>query len=226
MNDLFNKLLVFDLDDTLIDTQAIKDILFNFAHGLGCDLEQIRDTYGQIRDEGFTLEKYAAVLSNITQKPEEEILLGLRAEMDKHKENLLPKDVRDFLQLCKERGTKMRLLTFGASSWQAEKIEMLGLNKYFDEHLSAEKEDVGKLEELGKIVDEEGGDSEIVLFNDKLTEIVDALERYPGMAAYLRPIRLKDGELMKRLDPALQKRIEVLPNFRFLMSEIYVGNKK
>lgn len=221
MKNLFNKTLVFDLDDTLINTQAIKDILFSFALELNIEMGQIQSAYKQNRDDGFTLEKFANSLSIITGKPASEILIYFREKIKENRETLLSEDTVDFLELCKERGVKVRLLTFGAPSWQAEKIKMLGLDKYFHEHFSSDNEEVGKIEELGRIVKEEKGGNEIVLFNDKLTEIISALETYPGITAYLRPVRLADKKLLEEINPVLRQRIEVLPNFRFLMPDYY-----
>ena len=111
--------------------------------------------------------------------------------------------------------------------WQAEKIEFLGLKKYFDQTVSTNNEVKGKMEELSKIVGKGDGDGDdIVLFNDKLKEIVAALERYPKMTAYLRSVQQLDGRLLQQIDPALRERIEILPNFRLLMSEVYDGNKR
>ena len=225
MTDLINKILVFDLDDTLIDTQKIKKILFDYAGSLGCSGKQIKSMYMEIRDKGFTLEKYASVLADIAHRPIKEILAEIRAEIMNHKDELVYKDAMDFLELCKSLGIKLHLFTFGSSVWQAEKIEFLGLKKYFDQTVSTDNEAKGKMEELSKIVGKGAGD-DIVLFNDKLKEIVTALERYPKMTACLRPVQQLDGGLLRQIDPALRVRIEVLPNFRLLMSEVYDGDKR
>ena len=227
MTDLINKILVFDLDDTLIDTQMIKRILFDYAGSLGCSEKQIKSMYVEIRDKGFTLEKYASVLADIAHRPIQEILAEIRAEIMNYRDELVYKDAVDFLELCKRMGIKLHLFTFGSSVWQAEKIEFLGLKKYFDQTVSTNNEVKGKMEELSKIVGKGDGDGDdIVLFNDKLKEIVAALERYPKMTAYLRSVQQLDGRLLQQIDPALRERIEILPNFRLLMSEVYDGNKR
>ena len=56
MKDLFDKILVFDLDDTIIDTRGIKIILFGIANELG------------IRDEA-TLEIYNLANLPVTLYP-------------------------------------------------------------------------------------------------------------------------------------------------------------
>ncbi len=221
VNNLFNKILVFDLDDTLINAQAIKDILFNFAGKSGCPRERAQNIYRNIRDDGFTLEKYTEALSGVVDKKAEDILGRIRAEIIRCKDALVHKDALEFLELCKSKQTRLHLLTFGASSWQKEKIQMFGLDKYFQEAIFTDNEASGKLRELEKIIGDGTGE-QVVLFNDKLKEIVAILERYPEIVAYLRPVGKIDDELWAVLDPSLRQRIEVLPNFRLLSPEIYV----
>ncbi len=214
MKDLFDKILVFDLDDTIIDTRGIKIILFGIANELGIRDEATLEIYKRARDNGFTLEKFAQELSEATGQGGDEIKRRMEQAILERRAELFFPDAKDFLSRGREHKTEMRLLTFGADSWQKEKVILFGLDEFFHSIIPTEDEREGKLEELSAIVGSGNGVG-VMLFNDKLSEIKAALARFPGLSAGWRSA--KATEELVGMDEEMRRRIKVFSDFSELV---------
>src|SRR3989339_2212573 len=95
MKDLFDKILVFDLDDTIIDTRGIKIILFGIANELGIRDEATLEIYKRARDNGFTLEKFAQELSEATGQGGDEIKRRMEQAILERRAELFFPDAKD-----------------------------------------------------------------------------------------------------------------------------------
>lgn len=225
MNDLFDKILVFDLDDTIIDTRKIKSILFGIANELGVEAEAMQEIYKRVRDSGFTLEKFAQELGLVTGREESEIKRRMEQAILGKKDELLFSDAKVFLALCREHKTEMHLLTFGAEGWQREKIGLFGLGELFPNTVPTEDEKEGKLGELSAIIGV-GDGAGVVLFNDKLDEIKAALRRFPRLLAFWRNGKEGAVEVLADMDEEMRKQIKSFFDFREIFSEVYDGERK
>ena len=202
--------VIFDLDNTLIDTEAIKEVFKDVAEEYGIPREEAWGAYLQAREDKqgnikLTPETYTVELQE--KFPDKGVeLSGVYAMIDKRfkkPEDLLLPGAQELLEMCKKEGLNMYLLSLGIEEWQREKIERADLYKYFNndqvqdeddsesgegEIIFTERVDEGKLDVLRDRVLEGGDGSGVVFFNDKPSkrEADDILDAFSEIRILLR----------------------------------------
>lgn len=190
------KKIVFDLDNTLIDSEIVKDYLYDLSLAYGYDLATAKDIYKTARNNSkgnlnlISFESYSDELkrrllgegkqfdANISKK----YLKGLK----KMKDNILIPGATEILNYCKDREMDMYLLSLGVPDWQKFKIKFTGLNKYFskDKIILTQYEGEGKKESLKKMFGDNFDGSGMVVVNDKPDETFELLNNFPKLSAY------------------------------------------
>ncbi|PLX26285.1 hypothetical protein C0581_04730 [Candidatus Parcubacteria bacterium] len=214
--------VVFDLDNTLIDTEAIKEALKDAAEEYGIDREEAWGAYLEARADRqgnikLTPETYVAQLQK--KFPDRGVdLHGIYGALDKSfqkPEDLLLPGARELLETCKDEGLNIYLLSLGVEEWQRDKIQRAGLFEFFQNDQTQDEEhdesgegtviftgriDEGKVDVLKEqILDGENGEG-VVFFNDKPSkrEADDILDAFPEITILLRKderdVRYENGE--------------------------------
>jgi len=141
------KLILFDFDDTLINTNKvfrdnINTLKYLLVNETGKSFEEITEIYKRIHTQGY--EKFHVDFINlwpyILDVLKEE--LNLNSETQKKVLELLDKVLKDVpelkegvietLDILKEKGFTLGLVTHALKDWTYFKLESHGLSKYFD----------------------------------------------------------------------------------------------
>lgn len=221
---------LFDLDNTLISTDRIKDRLYSLAERHGYSAAEAKEIYAEARTIGtwntISLARYAEVLQDHLQRDGKAYHTNLEEEVRtslEHDNNLLLPGVEKFLQNCLVKQVRKILLSLGATEWQQEKIRWSGLDKYFSaEHgeiVFTQLEGEGKIEAIKHIFGDEFEGAGIVLFNDKPDETREILTAFPKMRAQVRretkDYRYNEADFM-RLREDFGDRLEVFEDWSLL----------
>lgn len=187
---------IFDLDNTLIRTEAIKKILWNDIAGLyGCDEDLAKTLYLKARDRNtrvFEFERYVQLLQRH----------GFRTPVASEGDNMLWDIVRkkgnslqvpgaiDFLRICSDNHIRLYLLTVGTNIFQRKKIELSGLQPFFppDRIFCVDNQEKrnGKAMALRKIFGSEFLGKKTLLVNDKPDEVDILLQEFPHLFVFIR----------------------------------------
>jgi FMN phosphatase YigB (HAD superfamily) len=127
------KLIIFDLDDTLINTDQIRRNIVKFAQDLGVSKKMALRARGQVRSSSqpFTIENYGKLLfSNDTDK-RKMLAEKFYSMFEKRGEFNYP-GIERFLKGLKNKYSLV-LLTYGDKDLQKKKINQSGLDKFFSE---------------------------------------------------------------------------------------------
>lgn len=192
------KKIIFDLDNTLIDTERIKISLDGFVMGLyGISRDQAEEIYKSARnDRGhvvFNRETYREILQNELNRKEIEYHDGdVERFFDKvnWKNFLLPGAI-EILEYCQNKNMEIMLISLGNINWQLEKIRNVGLDYYFNMKLGnlilTSQEGEGKINALKRVLGENNKNGEgVVIVNDKPDETYVILREFSSIVALLR----------------------------------------
>lgn len=106
----------------------------------------------------------------------------LYEESDKIKNLLLPGAV-SFLEFLKESGQKLILLSLGEESFQKAKIDITGIDKFFDAvHITPNNKELA----VAEILKDFNGEKNIWLINDKIEETQSIIQLHPHIKPILR----------------------------------------
>jgi len=177
--------VLFDLDNTLIDTERIKELLFLAAQEAGISKEDAQETYRRTRDVNnqmtFTLAHYAQALG----KPELED--AFRAALQKEKETLLYKEAKQLLEACRDANIPAHVITLGVLEWQKEKIMLTGVAALVPERnwhsTDAGNAADGKARLIRAIIGKENDGAGYLFVNDKPDETAEILRMFSGLRA-------------------------------------------
>lgn len=192
---------IFDLDGTLVDTETLKEYLFDFLAICGFNDDKAVMIYKITRDANgknqFTLDNFKEKIKmfcadenvNFDENNWQKMVKKLR-----NTEGLLIDGVKEVFQFLKDKKIPFYILTLGVPEWQREKIRLAGLNKILSDDFKNIKftfnEDVkeGKIKEMAEILKEvnsvKGGD--IIFFNDKPDETKEIMKEFPQMKVFVR----------------------------------------
>jgi phosphoglycolate phosphatase-like HAD superfamily hydrolase len=185
--------IIFDLDNTLVDTERIKAVLVQAAEEAGLSHESAVDLYrSSTTSDGvatFTLEHFSDCLDSALRSQGIE-LDDLHAERlhKKVKDGVVLRDgARELLDDFRQQNAHMVLISFGKGEWQREKIERAGLREYFDERedLFPEEEKGGKIDAMKRSFGNDHSGNGLVLFNDKPDETARILEAFPELVVFV-----------------------------------------
>ena len=189
-------IVLFDLDNTLIDTQRIKhEIFYETALDYGLTMDQAKEIYKSVRNINgkviLSPQSFAGALAKQVEKTAEEIETKMYKKLKDLAETLCIDGAIELLQSVQNKNMDSYIMTLGVHSWQEEKIECTGLGNLFPKEkrilpaldLSESNAKVIALENFfGRKIHEE----ETIIFNDKPEETANLLQAYPKMGAYVR----------------------------------------
>jgi len=106
----------------------------------------------------------------------------LYAQSDKIK-NLLFSDSVSFLEFLKQTNQPLILLSLGESNFQKIKIDITGIDKFFDAvHITADAKELA----MSKILEEFKNEENIWFINDKIEETKKVMRDFPGLKPILK----------------------------------------
>ncbi len=170
------KIVILDLDDTLINTKLLKKLRFDLFRQAGYSEEEILGTYESIYDSGYSTQKHADALQAIRKNG------ALDSIQDDHllNEGLVFKDTISILHEAKSNpNIKSVLLSKGDPTSQQKKIDLLGLADFFDTiWISPVSKELFLKTHFSP-------DQEFIFINDKQSEN-DAIQKdFPHAVCYL-----------------------------------------
>lgn len=178
---------IFDLDNTLFDTELVKNYFREVVKDYGFSPEEIfkevKRNDGQVTYRGFVDVMDRKLFSRKICS-----LNSYNLWIKEIEEKVKPtQGATEVLQILTKYQIENYLLTLGVKDWQIKKIEWINLSNYFkfENIFFTEDSACGKIEEIKKIIGESEGEK-VVFFNDKPDETENILEVFPKMRAFLR----------------------------------------
>ncbi len=179
--------IIFDFDNTLFETEALKDIFWQIAlvHGYGKRAAQ--SMYQEARTAGdkiiIAIESYISVVKkhlladSRPYKPNEVVTLVVEAE---NTQRLLP-GAKELLAWCEEKKVDRYLLSLGVAEWQERKVWHSGAHHYFskDHIIYTDAITMGKANVISSVFGQRFAGESTVLFDDKPDETATLLSRFP-----------------------------------------------
>jgi phosphoglycolate phosphatase-like HAD superfamily hydrolase len=184
--------VVFDFDNTLFNTESVKEQFYEMARIHGYSDLEVYAIYQMARAHGekmtMSLSRYLATLKKCILQDGKTFLAeevgNLIAQM--HAQGNLVEGAEELLQFCKEQNIPRCVLSLGAPAWQEEKVIQSGITPYFDagtifytEHQYGGKLDV--LKSMRTMMKHP-----VCLVNDKPDETGMLLRELPNVVALVR----------------------------------------
>lgn len=127
--------VALDFDHTVFDADRFFWVaLRSELPKLGLNERLWEETYERVWPTGYTLTKHLAAIAAASGTPpsqQEELKKVVHDLLARAADWVYP-DVTPFLKQCAEAGMPRCLLTFGAPSWQKQKVQSSGLRPFFD----------------------------------------------------------------------------------------------
>lgn len=186
--------VIFDFDNTLFDTETIKEYFWKIAALHGFSSAEILVLYRAAREADghitITVESFLTVLKNELARQGKVFLDRQVYELINEMENakgVLPGALK-LLELCQRQQLPRYLLSLGVARWQAQKIQRSGIGHYFENDKIIFTTDVkeGKKDVLKKLFGRSFNGSHTILFNDKPDETEELLITFPKLGVFLR----------------------------------------
>ncbi len=186
--------IVFDFDNTLFDTESLKDVFWRIAALHGYGKRNAQTFYQEARTQGerimIAMESYLDVLKKHVGQDNREFKAAevIEAIMDAEKAKRLLPGAVELLTFCKEKEIPRYLLSLGVADWQEDKIKRSGVDAFFDPATIVFTDYIneGKIEALRKLFGENFTGAETVLVNDKPDETAELLKTFPALVALVR----------------------------------------
>lgn len=189
-------IIIFDVDNTLIDTERMKqDIFFVTAMEQGLNLEQAKKVYQDVRNvDGvveFSAEKFARVLAERVGKDADALNVDIQKKLQDIASQMCIPGAKEMIEHALQKTSEVYVLTLGVHAWQEQKLVMSGLAELFPKEkriypamdLKAEDAKVVALKDFfGQKIEQE----ESILINDKPDETTTLLSVYLSMRALVR----------------------------------------
>ncbi len=166
------KIVVIDLDDTLINTRQLKKLRFKALEKCGYKKDHIDSTYENI-DGGYSTKKHTTALALL----QPEIICDHKVLDEQLTSDLVFGDVANFLSGLKNH--RLILLSHGDPDFQMTKLSKLGLVDFFDIiWLTPNNKEIFLKAHFSP-------DQEFIFINDKQSEN-DAIQKdFPNAVCYL-----------------------------------------
>ena len=227
--------VIFDLDNTLLDTEKFKIYIDSFLiSDFGLSVEEAKEVYVAARDQSNKV----VFSQELLKEKLKDKLFSLKREFDEGrfdqrlqsinwKAYLLPGAI-DIVECCQQRGVGIALLSLGYSKWQLYKVENSGLGGYFNavrgNLILTSQPGEGKVEALKKFLGQGCIDGDgIVVVNDKPDETFLIMQEFKKIIALLRE-EIKDdryrGEIFDGIRDEFQNRIFVSDRLDVLQIEL------
>jgi phosphoglycolate phosphatase-like HAD superfamily hydrolase len=192
--------VIFDFDNTLFDTETIKEYFWKIASIHDFSPAEILVLYRAAREADghitITVESFLTVLKNELAQQGKVFLDRQVYEIINEMENaegLLPGAQR-LLEFCQREQFPRYLLSLGVAKWQAQKVRRSGVEHYFEKDKIIFTSNIaeGKKEVLKQLFGRSFNGARTVLFNDKPDETAELLTAFPKLGAFLRR-EVRDG---------------------------------
>lgn len=186
--------VIFDFDNTLFDTERIKDFFWEVAAVNGYDREEAHDFYAAARQENDWIRvSFDGYVQTVRQQAladgrpfDENAAARIHAAMNEAS-GLVP-GAREILAVCAVQNLERHLLSLGVASWQEEKVRQSGIARFFPTGGIHYIDDVreGKQEAMRNLFGRDWNGANAVIFNDKPDETADLLRSFPELRAGVR----------------------------------------
>ncbi len=190
-----DKIIIFDLDDTLIDTELLKQNLFAFLTDYGCKKKIVEYLYQKTKEKFFhiSLDNYWQVVKDFLKSQNKIVDFKLVDFKNKLKGvELKLAGVEKILTFCqKNKKLNYYLLSVGDEKWQKTKLELSGLNKFFYNNVFYVKQSLDKDQVVKGFLSK---NKQVILFNDKVGEFENVLSKNKSLKLFLRQKILTDNQ--------------------------------
>jgi phosphoglycolate phosphatase-like HAD superfamily hydrolase len=215
-------MIICDFDNTLYDTETLKELFYNIITVHNIDLEEAKKIYKISRDSdgikaSLNLDNFILkVRENLKNKDKE---LN-KTEVDKiikeiNRRKLVLPDANGLLRKLRKKERKMILLSLGEEEFQKHKLKKSGLERFFDEVVITDDVNQGKIIEIKRILN--GEELDILFFNDKPDETDLILQKFPNLRAIVRR-ELRDerycNEDFEELSNKHNGRVDIVTNLK------------
>ncbi len=205
--------IIFDFDNTVFDTEALKDVFWHMGSIHGYSFEQSQNIYHEARSQGNTITmavgSYITKLKEHCQKDKKEFqnkkIENIMAKLPRS-QRLLP-GAKELLGFCKKKLIERYLLTLGVPAWQEEKVKRSGIDVYFEPSRIVYTRDInmGKIKALRKLFGKSFQGEGTIFFNDKPDESEQLLHTFPSLIMFVRR-EVRDSRFTEKDFKALRKK--------------------
>lgn len=186
--------VVFDFDNTLFDTERIKEFFWRIASIHGFTQDETLEMYREAREHGdqitITMESFLRTIKEHLaargQTIKEREVHDLIREMEEA--HFLVPGAKRALEFVQRRNIERYLLSLGVTEWQEQKVKKSGVADYFlpDHILYTTRLDTGKSEALRELFGEDFSGEATVLINDKPDETRELLGAFQNLVVLVR----------------------------------------
>ncbi len=212
--------IIFDFDNTLFDTEQLKNIMRQAAVDSGCSAEEAQIVYERSRSDEkgnitISLDHFIVTLRTFLESTDRalsiETITRLKAWLREIGPSLVFEGVCEMLAECSER-FECYLLSLGVPAWQREKISLAGIEKYFSpERIMFTDREGGKVSALRELFGMQFDGTDTVFFNDRPEESAELLQQFPKLHLFIRrdrrDQRYADEKLWKNLHEQFPDRV-------------------
>ena len=180
--------IIIDFDDTLFDTVSMKEDLLALFARFGMSAEKFWETYraSYFRNDlaSYNLWHHVDIACQQFSNLDKKSLLTEAEAFFKNGRYLLA-GVMDFLNELRNLGVPLILLSLGDAEFQKQKVESVGVAKFFNEVIFTGRK---KVDAIQPLIKEANGD--IIFINDKINETREVV----ALSIQIKPIlRVKNG---------------------------------
>lgn len=173
---------IFDLDDTILDTAKLKDIIFKDMADCGASMEDVSTTYVECTNSGnlYSPEKHISLLKAKNPNIDEKEIMSRLGIINW--EALIIPGSKEMIDEAKRMG-QVILLTKGNYSFQARKLVGMGIEDWFNDVIitPSAKE---------KVIEQMNMETDVFVINDK-TEENEAMKKVKPNWTYIHTQNLR-----------------------------------
>ncbi len=207
------KRIIFDFDNTLFDTEALKDIFWHMGSIHGYSFDETQEIYKKARVHGDVI---TIAIGSFLMALKEHCIRDGKDYNDKKIEHIMTKLTRsqhmlpgaqELLTFCKNKSTELYLLTLGVAAWQEEKVKNSGIDQFFaaDHIVYTDDINMGKEKALRELFGDDFKGNDTIFFNDKPDETDNLLQQFPGLFMFVKR-EVRDGRYTEGDFVTLQKK--------------------
>jgi len=187
-------MVIFDFDNTLFDTESLKQSWYEMACVHGYTHTDAEEIYRQSRVNGARMAvSMSAYITALRMRVEQDGKTFLFVEVSdsiermKQGPSLLP-GARMLLAYCVKHDLDRYILSLGVREWQEEKIARAGVSRYIPSAniMYTDSIDTGKIQLLRERFGEDFSGADTILWNDKPDETATLLDAFPQLIAFVR----------------------------------------
>ncbi|HBV58102.1 MAG TPA: hypothetical protein DEB73_02470 [Candidatus Magasanikbacteria bacterium] len=205
--------IIIDFDDTLFDTASMKEDLLALFARFGVPVEKFWETYraSYSRNDlaSYNLWHHIDIVCEQFSNLDKKSLLIEAEALFKNSKKYLLDGVEDFLNELRGLGVPLILLSLGDADWQKQKVESVGVSKFFNEVIFTGR---NKKETVQLLIKDAIDD--IIFINDKISET----QEITALSGQIKPIlRMKNGAAVSDYE---QSGIPYFKNFSEILTRV------